>query len=375
MSNPSLYSRIYGGLLGGAIGDALGAPFECLNLSQIREIFPTFETFEDLEVLTQTHKDAFIEARGGDMPLGVVTDDTNLADLLLDCILENEGNATAHTFAALWPQLETPLDNPGQDQPHIRLHVLHWIEQIPLLRNRLRDIPKRELGHGEQNATNAVMYIAPVGLLCAGDPLKAELMAVDVCAVNKHGRPRDVAGGYAAALAACFVPGISVEEIVRLGLAHTGDELQVMQMQTMLDLTAKCRDCDEFIERYYDEIVGHLIPMQDWQHTGSRYFVTWNSAEVLGPTLATFLLTQGKDAREMMRACAKIGRDADTIARCAGGLIGAWLGADALPREWADYVVPRNRWLRIEEKARRLTALVEANLRREVQVRQQILAP
>lgn len=105
-----------------------------------------------------------------------------------------------------------------------------------------------------------------------------------------------------------------------------------------------------------------MIPYQDIQHQGTPYCVTWISTEILGPVLATLLITQGNDVEEMVLACARIGRDADTVCRAAGGLIGAYRGLDALPEEWRQVILAKNRWLRLEEKSVQLTAIVEQRL-------------
>jgi ADP-ribosylglycohydrolase len=343
-----------GSLIGAAVGDALGAPCECMHYKRILKEYGDFKTFEDL-----------VAVKAGWNPLGTVTDDTVLADLLTDAILQNDGVLDAHLFAKQWEQFETPVPNPDGN-PVVRLNCMHWIERIPYMRNNLREINKRELGHGEANATNAVMFIGPVGLLCAGDPNKAAVMAADVTSVNQHGAPRDVAAGYAAALAACFVPAATVESVIETAMAFTRDFKQTREMSAMLDLARKCGDCDEFVRRYYTEIIGPVLPFQDIEHLDKMHWkykedltcISWNSAEVLGPTLATFLITRGEDASAMMLACAKIGRDADTIARCAGGLVGAWRGVDCIPADWRAFVLPRNRWLKIEEKGQALVELI-----------------
>jgi len=352
----TLESRVLGSLVGAAVGDALGAPCECMHYQKIRAVYGDFHQFTELE-------GSWFHPR-----LGQVTDDTVLADLLMDTILTHDGVLDAHLFAQEWLRFEAPIPNPD-GEPINRLNLMHWIERIPYLRNQLREINKRELGHGEANATNAVMYIGPVGLLCAGDPNTAAVMAADVSAVNQHSGPRDVAAGYAAALAACFLPGASVENIIDTAVAYTRDFRHTREITAMLELAARCTDCDEFIRRYYAEIIGPVIPFQDlehedkfhWHFTDELTCVSWNSAEILGPTLATLLITRGDDPAAMMLACAKIGRDADTIARCAGGLIGALRGRDAIPHEWQEYVLTRNRWLRLEEKG---LALVDVIRRR-----------
>ena len=354
MSTPlTLESRVLGSLIGAAVGDALGAPCECMHYQKIREIYGDFHHFEELESTWFKNR------------LGQITDDTVLADLLTDAMLTHDGVLDAHLFAREWERFEAPIPNPD-GEPINRLNMMHWIERIPYMRNQLREINKRELGHGEANATNAVMYIGPVGLLCAGDPNKAAVMAADVTSVNQHGSPRDVAAGYAATLAACFLPGASVERIIDTAMAYTRDFAHTREMAAMLELAARCADCDEFVARYYTEIIGKFIPFQDLEHIGKYHWwfkdeltcVSWNSAEILGPTLATLLITRGADPAAMMLACAKIGRDADTICRCAGGLIGALNGRDAIPQEWQDYVLARNRWLRLEDKGQQLTALI-----------------
>lgn len=357
--SPTLEDRIRGGVIGAAVGDAVGGPYECMHYKQIREAFGDAWRFEDFTeaMFSQAHFSRSM------VHLAKVTDDTCLADLLLDCIIANDGLVNAHTFAAQYPRFDAPL--PCGDKTFIRLDAMHFIDRIPFLRNQLRDIPKRELGHGESNATNAIMYIAPVGLLCAGDPLCAELMAADVTAVNQHGRPRDAAGAYAAALAACFIPGMTVENVVETALAHLGDAKTLLEVQAMLDLSGRCRTDEEFIERYYTEILGPVLPYQDWQHLGKPLCNSWNSSEVLGPALVFFLRHRGADTLEMVMSCARLGRDADTIARVGAGLIGAWAGLSSFPVEWVKPVLERNPWMQAEEKSAKLAAIVRRRLERQ----------
>ncbi|MCC7204681.1 MAG: ADP-ribosylglycohydrolase family protein [Phycisphaeraceae bacterium] len=372
MTTPCLTieDRVWGCMLGGIVGDALGAPMEGLHYQDIRRIYGENELFEDF---TQAQLDLAAETRGWPhSPFGAVTDDSVVADLLLESILASDGQTTAYAFAKAYEGFATPVPNP--DGPAFnRLEYVHWIERITYYRNRSRQINKRELGRGEPSSDNAIMCIAPVGLLCAGDPLKAELMAVDVTSVHQHGASREVAGAYAAALASCFLPGITVERIVELAIRHIREPRATKSVTAMIDLARVCTSCPQFIERYYAEIIGRYVPMQDLEQEGTKVCLTWDSAEVLGPALAMFLITRGENAREMILHAARMGRDADTIARCAGGLIGAYRGTGVIPTDWADYVLARNRWLRLREKAEALAKLIRRNLERDIQARQSVL--
>jgi ADP-ribosylglycohydrolase len=296
---------------------------------------------------------------------GLVTDDTAMADLLIDCLLRHDGEVTAHEFALEWRNADKLIADPAGGPDINRMHYFHWLEQITFLRNKLLTINKRELGQGEIQATNALMCSAPIGLVHAGDPLAAEQAAVDITSVHQHGASRDAAGAYCAALAHCFLPEATVESIIATALKHLRDERLVFEVNTILEVAKRCSTCREFIDRYWQEIVGTLVPRQDWQHHGTGSLTTWNNSEVLGVALGMFRISDGgADGLEMLRSCALNGRDADTTCRVAGGLLGAWRGLAAIPKEWIDFVLPRNQWLHLERKSAELADLVIRRLHR-----------
>ncbi len=127
-----------------------------------------------------------------------------------------------------------------------------------------------------------------------------------------------------------------------------------------------------WIERYYDEILGHLLPYRDARHEERTSCVSWNSIEVLGPALATLLIT-GEDPEAMMLACARFGRDADTVCRVAGGLAGVLGGAEAISAEWRETVLTRNTWLDLGPKAARLAAITRRRLERKAAAAKAVL--
>ena len=362
---PTILDRVQGCLIGGAVADAFGGPMECVPAADNLRIFGHVEKFSEVTSdMIRAAGEARKKVWWNIEMWGLVTDDTAMADLLIDCLLRHDGEVTAQEFAQEWRNADQLIANPGGGPDINRMHYFHWLEQITFLRNKLRTINKRELGQGEVQATNALMCSAPIGLVHAGDPLAAEQAAVDITSVHQHGASRDAAGAYCAALAHCFLPGATVESIIATALKHLRDERLVYEVNTILEVAKRCHTCREFIDRYWQEMVGTLVPRQDWQHHGTGSLTTWNNSEVLGVALGMFRISGGgADGLEMLRCCALNGRDADTTCRVAGGLLGAWRGLGAIPQEWIHFVLPRNQWLHLERKSGELADLVVRRLR------------
>lgn len=367
-----LYNKIYGCILGGAVGDAFGCPMECRDYRDIERIFGHIKDFKDIEDNIYKMKNEKYAPFQREM-IGKVSDDTVLCDVLIRCIIQNNGKISAYEFAKQWETIDEAIKYEDGIE-FIPLDGLHFLEKISFYRNKLIAIEKRELGHGSVQNTDAIMYIAPIGIICAGDMLEAELMAVDITSVHSYGRSRDVAGGFCAAIAACFIPGMSVDNIVQIAIDHIRDHFSTLKVKSIVSLSYDCKDCNEFIKRYYEEIIGKIIPYKDDNHINyNDLCVTWDCAEVLGIALATFIITKGENGEEMIRASACIGRDADTIARTAGCLIGAYKGVTAIPEGWAEYVKEKNMWMQLEEKALKLTQIVTDKLNDKINIYNKII--
>ncbi len=85
-------------------------------------------------------------------------------------------------------------------------------------------VDPREAGAGNIVNCGAAMYMAPVGVVNAGDPAGAYAEAIEVAAPHQSSYGREAAGVLAAAVAAGFVPGATAASVVEeaLALAHDG---------------------------------------------------------------------------------------------------------------------------------------------------------
>ena len=120
------------------------------------------------------------------------------------------------------------------------MHDLTWIpelerETVPLLRVFLAEkwlvtrlhyghVDPREAGVGNVVNCGAAMYMAPVGIVNAGDPAGAYAEAADLAGAHQSSYGREAAAVFAAAVAAAMAPGATVDDVLAacLDLAQDG---------------------------------------------------------------------------------------------------------------------------------------------------------
>jgi ADP-ribosylglycohydrolase len=130
-----------------AIGDAMGAPVENWHYADIRRRHGRIRGF-----LPQP-------ARSRDGAPGQITDDSTLRHSLCQAIADKPGRIDPDDYAHVWLQRLNP----------DRLFVT---ERIVLEKLKLGMSPW-DTGRGQPLADAAIMSIAPVGLINAGDPAQA----------------------------------------------------------------------------------------------------------------------------------------------------------------------------------------------------------
>ena len=167
----------------------------------------------------------------------------------------------------------------------------------------------------------ACMRIAPVGIICAGDPQKAMELAETDAQVSHYRSGVWAAQAVAAAVAAAMVSG-SDQEIVEAAMAAIpADSWLCHGMTHMLEL----------VERAKADFCGAWMALHDDFRTRYKAAVE----EAIPQAFAVFLLSGG-DFRKAIVLAANFGRDADTIGAIAGSLRGAQLGAGAIPADWIE---------------------------------------
>src|SRR5690606_4674257 len=113
---------------------------------------------------------------------------------------------------------------PELEAEALPLHRVFLAEKWLVLRLHYGHADPREAGVGNIVNCGAAMYMAPAGVVNAGDPDAAYAEAIDIAGAHQSSYGREAAGVMAAAVAEAMRPGAPPEAVVQtaLGLAHDG---------------------------------------------------------------------------------------------------------------------------------------------------------
>jgi poly(ADP-ribose) glycohydrolase ARH3 len=287
-----------GALLGAALGDALGAPYEGLPAGTARA--------DDIDPGP---------SRGS--PLRY-TDDTAMTLALAESLVavgDLDEDHLAATFARHWRA------EPWRGYGRGTFALLGALDAGGSWRV---EAPRQFGGQGSWG-NGAAMRVAPVAVLAGGDPGRAAGLAARSARVT-HAHPLGVEGAAlqagAVALALRTPPDEPLDRPVVLGslLATIGEEAFAEQLRRVEALPADSPP-DEVAQR-----IGCGI----------------DALSSVPAALSVALLVSGSFAGAVSFAIA-LGGDTDTIASMAGAIVGAHLGAEAIPQGWVRRLEGRDR--------------------------------
>ncbi|MFC6062429.1 ADP-ribosylglycohydrolase family protein [Streptomyces ochraceiscleroticus] len=351
---PSLADRTAGALAGAAVGDALGGPVEGWSPEQIRErhggpvrgiVGPWHEDWRTARPLAPYHK--------GD---GHVTDDTLMTHALIRVYEQVRDHLDAYAVAEhLVPDLMThPRWIPELEAEALPLQRVFLAEKWLVTRLHYGHADPREAGVGNIVNCGAAMYMAPVGLVNAGDPRGAYTEALDVAGAHQSSYGREAAGVLAAAVAAACTPGATPDSVVEAALALAKDGTRTA-IEAVCEVAVKYDESEPALPQLRGAVspFDTVGPEYRRPSLGARRPSRLHSIEEL-PIALGLLLIGGGDYRETVLGAVNYGRDCDSIATMSGALVGA-LG-HPVPTEWTAAVSEASR-LDLTAPAEALTAV------------------
>ena len=353
---PLLLDKSVGCLVGAAVGDALGGATETALPEEIRTryggwvdgIVPPFhENWATSRPLAPYHK--------GD---GHITDDTLMTHALVRAYAKKRDHLDAFDVAELLvPDLiEREVWIPDLEREAVAFHRLAAAERWLVTRLHHAHADPREAGVGNIVNCGAAMYMAPVGVVNAGDPAGAYAEAVEIGGAHQHSYGREAAAVFAAAVAAAMAPGATPGDVVdaALDLARDGTRGAIAAVvQEARGYTAT----REAIPALRAAVAPYDTVGEDYRNPGlgARRPSRLHSIEELPVALGMLVVANG-GYREAVLGAVNYGRDADSTATMAGALAGALGGAPAVPAEWATAVAEASR-VDLAEPARVLAAV------------------
>ncbi|MFC9299020.1 ADP-ribosylglycohydrolase family protein [Streptomyces sp. NPDC057011] len=339
----TLEDRACGALVGAAVGDALGGPVEGWTPDQIVErhggrvhgiVGPWHEDWRTARPIAPYHK--------GD---GHVTDDTLMTHALVRVYEAVRDHLDAYAVADhLVPDLMTnPRWIPELEAEALPLQRIFLAEKWIVTRLHYAHADPREAGSGNIVNCGAAMYMAPVGIVNAGNPAGAYAEALDVAGAHQSSYGREAAGVFAAAVAAACVPGATAASVVdtALSLAKDGTRAAIAAVR---EAAARHRDFESALVPLRAAVAPYDSVGPDYRapSLGARRPSRLHSIEELPIALGMLLIADGSYETSVLGAV-NYGRDCDSIATMAGAIAGALGGEAAVPPAWAKQVAEASR--------------------------------
>ncbi|MCX5014479.1 ADP-ribosylglycohydrolase family protein [Streptomyces sp. NBC_00555] len=339
----TLEDRAAGALVGAAVGDALGGPVEGWSPDQIVErhggrvhgiVGPWYEDWRTARPIAPYHK--------GD---GHVTDDTLMTHALVRVYETVRDHLDAYAVAEhLVPDLMTnPRWIPELEAEALPLQRIFLAEKWIVTRLHYAHADPREAGSGNIVNCGAAMYMAPVGIVNAGNPAGAYAEAVDLAGAHQSSYGREAAGVFAAAVAAACLPGATAASVVETALALAKDGTR-SAIAAVREVACAHRDFESALGPLRAAVAPYDSVGPDYRDPslGARRPSRLHSIEELPIALGMLLIADGAYESSVLGAV-NYGRDCDSTATMAGAIAGALGGEAVIPEAWSKQVAEASR--------------------------------
>src|SRR5262245_56638117 len=311
---PSLDDRFQGSFLGLAIGDALGYPTEFLSLPQIHQRYGP-RGIQDLKGNPALH-----------------SDDTQTSMAVARSLIDAGQDGVENWMEALVRELLAWLRSPENDRAPGNT-TIKGCERLET------GVSWTDSGLPESKSCGAIMRIAPIGLYYHSDPSELRLAAW-ASSLATHAHPTALVSAEVTAFCVYWaVAGVAPSEYEERAKA-----LQPESVQAWEPILGKSWDRagyaspKEYLTQGWKELLFEVDKIAQATAKDSS-----DICEILGggsgadEALACALacvLRFPKDYAEAIKLCANTGGDSDSIASIAGAISGAYLGHNAVPKDW-----------------------------------------
>ncbi len=367
--------RVKGVLISTALGDALGAPVEKLSRKEIKEKYGRVESLKTKWYKEDMGYDAHKGKKRGN---GIVTDDTLMTLALCNVYNLEKRHLDAYDVASEFVK-EIAFRKrfiPEFGREDLIIERLFYPEKHIFLRHTLANCEPREGGLGNMINCGAAMYIAPIGVVNAGNPKAAYDEAILFAMGHQASYGLEAAGVLAACVAKAFEPDADVDGIVAVaeGLAKDGTKKAIMAIRDRAkELKETGAGYEEVVAAFHEAILP-FSPMGDdvarkIEKAGmvSNHYAPsrLGSIEELPIALGFILLNDGAYYRSIYDGI-NSGRDTDSIGVMIGVILGAMYGTSVISQEDIDLLQASNQ-LDFDQISRMFAATAEEIIKKDIE--------
>ena len=235
---------------------------------------------------------------------GHITDDTLMTNLLIDVYADRRTHLDAYAMAdGLVPlMISKVVWIPELERETIPLHRVFLAEKYLVQRLHYGHVDPREAGVGNIVNCGAAMYMAPVGVVNAGDSAAAYAEAIDMAGAHQLSYGREAAGVFAGAVAAAMAPGATPD-----GTRSATEAVVAAARQA--------RPGDDLNDVFRTAVAPYDSVGPDYRNQSmeARRPSRIKAIEEL-PVALGFVLAADGNYREAVLGAINYGRDADSIA-------------------------------------------------------------
>jgi hypothetical protein len=371
LTEAELYDKVLGMLVGSSIGDAMGAPTEMWTREAIQLEYGFVEGLDSM--VREVSPEGIWKAN---LPAGGTTDDTRWKSLTVDFLLSQKVESlepkdfASHILKTYGGSLAKLKSTEGNDVEPFEnaLQEANWLSEwskvaSPYLEDNLGGYADSlSKFYGGEMVCAGLLYAPTLGAFFPGNPMKAYQEAYKL-SIFDLGYARDLTALASAMTAAGMAPKASQDSILAtLRLDPEGyfqsrlvgrtshkllkDALTIVREAKKLDfLPTKLSLGNPALKYAYTELDRRQQDMP------------FHAGEIYLQALTAMLFTDF-DLMGTLTFLTNYGRDNDTTASLAGGILGAWYGYTKLPISEREKVVRVTRdelGIDLEKQAERLT--------------------
>ena len=371
LTEEELYDKVLGMLVGSAIGDAMGAPTEMWTREAIQLEYGFVEGLDSM--IREVSPEGIWKAN---LPAGGTTDDTRWKSLAVDFLLSQKVESlepkdfASHILKTYEGSLAKLKSTEGTDVEPFEnaLQEANWLSEwskvaSPYQENNLGGYADSlSKFYGGEMVCAGLLYAPTLGAFFPGNPMKAYQEAYKL-SIFDLGYARDLTALAAAMTAAGMAPKASQDSILailRLDpegyfqsrlVGRTSHKL----LKDALTMVSEAKKVDSLPNRL--SLGNPALTYAYTELDRRQQDMPFHAGEIYLQALTAMLFTDF-DLMGTLTFLTNYGRDNDTTASLAGGILGAWYGYAKLPVSEREKVVRVTRdelGIDLKKQAERLT--------------------